>query len=148
MLNKIMLIGRVGKEPEQKPNNGPVVLSLATTEKWKDRNSGERREQTEWHNLVMWGRTGEIALDYVEKGMMLYVEGKVQTDSWQDQETGKTRYSTKINVRNFTMLGGKDKPKSAGNSPRQAQIEAATAAGIARQKGQAPADNFDDDIPF
>ena len=143
MLNKVTLIGRVGKDPEQRPNNGPVILSVATTEKWKDRASGEKREETEWHNLVLWGRVGEIAMDYVEKGMLLFVEGKLKTDSWQDQETGRTRYATKINVRNFLMLGGKNNKSAApaGNSPRQAQSAPTT---------QAPAasDGFDDDSPF
>ena len=145
MLNKVTLIGRVGKDPEQRPNNGPVVFSVATTEKWKDRASGEKREETEWHNLVLWGRTGEIAMDYVQKGMLLFVEGKLKTDSWQDQETGRARYATNIVVRNFLMLGSKDKRASDGHSPRQAQSAAAIQA-----PAPAPAapDGFDDDIPF
>jgi single-strand DNA-binding protein len=106
-VNKAILLGRVGKDPEVRSlDNGKMVanFSLATSESYKDRN-GEKKENTEWHNLVLWGKTAEIAQKYVKKGDQIYVEGKITTRSWE--KDGVTRYTTEIQVNNLTMLGGK-----------------------------------------
>ena len=154
-VNKVILVGRLGKDPETRyMTNGEAVTNatLATSENWKDK-SGEKQEKTEWHNLVFYRRLAEVAGEYLKKGSMIYVDGKITTRKWQDKE-GKDRYTTDIIVNEMQMLGSKaggsssfevvDKPSSA--SP-------ASAPAPASNRQAAPAkgsgfDNFDDDIPF
>ncbi len=151
-LNKVMLIGRLGKDPETRyMTSGEAVTNatLATSENWKDK-SGEKQEKTEWHNLVFYRRLAEIAGEYLKKGSQVYVEGKIQTRKWQDKE-GKDRYTTEIIVNEMTMLGGKStgssfevvENQSAAPSAARASAPAAKAAPAAKNF-----DNFDDDIPF
>lgn len=124
-LNKVMLIGNVGKEPELKyTTNGVAVCttSLATSESWKDE-SGAKQEKTEWHNLVAWRKTGEIIAEYVKKGDKLYVEGKIQTRSYEDKN-GVKRYITEIVVSDITMLGGVMQEQSQASAPQAQQPEA------------------------
>ncbi|HEU0189058.1 MAG TPA: single-stranded DNA-binding protein [Gallionella sp.] len=155
-VNKVILIGRLGKDPETRyMTNGEAVTNatLATSENWKDKN-GEKQEKTEWHNLVFYRRLAEIAGEYLKKGSQIYVEGKLQTRKWQTKE-GQDRYTTEIIVNEMTMLGSKssgsssfevveNKPAASSSSPA-APAKAAPSTG----SGQARSfDNFDDDIPF
>lgn len=112
MVNKVILIGNLGRDPEIRDANGQKVgsFTLATTRKWKDR-EGARQEKTEWHQVVVWGRQAEVAEMYLRKGRQVYVEGRLQTRSWDDKQTGEKRYRTEVIVENFQMLGkgGADK---------------------------------------
>ena len=147
-VNKVILVGRLGKDPETRyMTNGEAVtnVTLATSENWKDK-SGEKQEKTEWHNLVFYRRLAEVAGEYLKKGSMIYVEGKLQTRKWQDKE-GKDRYTTEIIANEMQMLSSKsgggsfevvDKPAASSGAPASGKPEPA--------KGSF--DNFDDDIPF
>lgn len=139
-VNKVMLLGNIGKDPEVRvsPNGTAIAnLTLATSETWKDQ-QGERQERTEWHRIVMFGRTAEVARDYLRKGSKLYLEGKLQTRKWQDKE-GKDQYTTEIVAHEFQMLD----PKPAdGERPRPAERAPSPPA------YQPPAADFDDDLPF
>ncbi len=158
-VNKVILIGRLGKDPETRymPSGEAVTnATLATSENWKDK-SGVKQERTEWHNLVFYRRLAEIAGEYLKKGSMIYVEGRLQTRKWQTKE-GQDRYSTEIIVNEMTMLGGKS--SGAGSfevvesqsAPARSATPAARpepAAASSSGSGQARNfDNFDDDIPF
>lgn len=117
-VNKVILIGNLGKDPEVRHlENGGVVasFSLATTESYKDRNSGERISKTEWHNIVMWRGLAEIAEKYLKKGSSIYLEGKLRSRSWDDKD-GVKRYTTEIVVDNLNMLGGKPSSSSSQES--------------------------------
>jgi single-strand DNA-binding protein len=122
MINKVELIGNLGADPEVKamPSGGNVVnLRLATTRRWKDRNSGDRKEATEWHRVVCFNRTADIAAQYLKKGSQIYIEGRLQTRKWQAQD-GTDRYSTEVVANSLTMLGKKstesDTSDTANNS--------------------------------
>lgn len=134
-LNKVQLIGRLGKDPELKyTNSGAAVcsFSLATSETWKDK-SGEKQEKTEWHNLVLWGKLAEICGEYLKKGSLAYFEGRLQTRKWKDKE-GNDRYTTEIVADNMVMLGGKsDSERRPASAPDDHDP-----AGFAA----------DDDVPF
>ena len=149
-VNKVILVGRLGKDPETRyMTNGEAVTNatLATSENWKDK-SGEKQEKTEWHNLVFYRRLAEIAGEYLKKGSQIYVEGKIQTRKWQDKE-GKDRYTTEIVVNEMQMLGGKS---SGSGSFEVVDKPAAVSSGASEASKPVPAkggfDNFDDDIPF
>jgi len=105
-INKVILIGRLGKEPELRytPNGDPVVtLTIATSDEWKDKASGEKQEKVEWHRVVLWRKLAEIAGNYLKKGSQVYIEGKLQTRSWEDKD-GNKRYTTEIVAQNLQML--------------------------------------------
>lgn len=109
MYNKVFLIGNLGRDPEVRttPSGQPVAsFSIATNRKWKGRD-GERKEETEWHNIVCWARLAEIAGQYLTKGRRIFVEGRIQTRSWDDQASGEKKYKTEIICENFQMLGGR-----------------------------------------
>ena len=109
-VNKCIIIGRLGKDPELKyTQSGDAVakFSVATSETWKDKNTGEKQERTEWHNIEAWRRLGEIAGEYLHKGSQVYIEGKLKTESWEDRD-GTKRYMTKIVAQSMQMLGGKN----------------------------------------
>lgn len=109
-LNKVQLIGNLGRDPEVRYNpEGKAIasISIATTSSWKDKNTGEKREETEWTNVTFFGKLAEIVGEYLKKGATVYVEGRLKTDKWQDKETGKDRYSTKVIANSMLMLGGK-----------------------------------------
>ncbi|MFN7963092.1 MAG: single-stranded DNA-binding protein [Thermoanaerobaculia bacterium] len=109
MLNKVFLIGNLGRDPEVRstPSGQPVAsFSVATSRKWKDRD-GNRQEQTEWHNVVCWGKQAELAGQYLSKGKQIFVEGRLQTRSWDDRQSGEKRYRTEIICENFQMLGAR-----------------------------------------
>lgn len=151
-VNKVILVGNLGADPEVKYLEGDKAvakLRLATTESYKDRN-GNRIDQTEWHDLEMWDGQAKIAEQYLKKGSQIYVEGKIKTDTWQDDQ-GQNRYRTKIRVLNFTMLGGK--PDGVGGNPSTGPASAATPkqATTASATGSSPdlvLDDSDDDLPF
>ncbi len=169
-VNKVILIGNLGQDPEVRymPNGGAVTnITLATSESWRDKQTGEMKEKTEWHRVVIFGKLAEIAGEYLKKGSQVYIEGSLQTRKWQDQ-SGQERYTTEVVVNiggSMQMLGGRSggsdnasqgggwgqpqQPQqsqqfSGGNNPRPAQQPAAAAA---PQSNEPPMD-FDDDIPF
>ncbi len=140
-INKVILIGNLGRDPELRytQNGQPVAnFSLATSENWTDKTSGEKVEKTEWHRIVVWGRTAEHCSQYLAKGRTVYIEGRLQTRDWEDKE-GQKRSTTEINAQTVQFLGG-PKGQSAG-SP-----EAGAGAGEARGTGGPPA--AADDVPF
>jgi single-strand DNA-binding protein len=117
MVSKTIILGRVGKDPEVRNlDNGTAVanFSMATTESWKDKATGEKKEQTEWHNIVIWGKTAEIAQKYVHKGDLLYVEGKNRTRLWE--KDGVTRYTTEVLVDKLSLLSSNSSQGSSENS--------------------------------
>jgi len=118
MLNKVELIGNLGADPDAKPmtSGGNVVtLSIATTRRWKDRVSGERKEATEWHRVVCFNRTADIASQYLHKGSQIYIEGRVQTRKWQAQD-GADRYTTEVIANSLIMLGRKGETSDTSNN--------------------------------
>lgn len=121
-VNKVMLLGNVGKDPEMRATAGGMViaqLTLATADRAKDQ-TGNWVDKTEWHNLVCFGRTAEIVRDYVKKGTQLFIEGKIQTRSWDDKESGQKRYRTEILVNDLSLLGGRGDREGGGSSYGQA----------------------------
>ena len=110
-VNKVILVGNLGQKPEiryTQTDSAVANLSLATSESWKDKETGEQREKTEWHRIVYFGKLAEIAEQYLDKGSKVYVEGKLQTRKWQDKETGADRYTTEIVGNELTMLDSKN----------------------------------------
>lgn len=107
-VNKVILIGNAGNDPETKQFDSGMIatVSIATSERWNDKQTGERKEHTEWHRLVFNGRLAEVVAQYVQKGAKIYVEGSLRTRKWTDQQTGQERYSTEIRVDTMQMLGG------------------------------------------
>lgn len=123
MLNKVFLVGNLGRDPEVRstPSGQSVAtFSVATSRKWRDRD-GNRQEQTEWHNVVCWGKQAEIAGQYLTKGKQVFVEGRLQTRSWDDKNSGEKRYKTEIICENFQMLGGRPGAGGAGGGEFDSQ---------------------------
>jgi len=147
-VNKVILVGNLGKDPEVRHLESGVMVAnftLATTESYKDRTSGERKQVTEWHNIVLWRGLAEVAEKYLKKGNQVYVEGKLRTRSWNDQE-GNTRYTTEIVADNMTMLGGRPASSSGDSAPQMAgEVStpmAATSSNITAVNDET------DDLPF
>jgi single-strand DNA-binding protein len=143
-LNKVMLIGRLGKDPEvQHFDSGAIKasFSLATSESYTNK-SGERVEQTEWHNVIIWGKQAEIADRYLRKGTQVYIEGKIKTRSWEDRD-GNKRYMTEIEVLRFQMLGGRNDNENAAPSNSDSRVTADTAP----KNAEASVEEVDD-LPF
>ena len=139
MINKVILVGHLGQDPEVKsmPSGQPVTsFRMATNRKWTDRD-GNKQEQTEWHSIVCFGRQAEIAGQYLTKGKQVFVEGRLQTRSWEDKETGKKMYRTEIVCNNFQMLGGRGGYEEAPPERTDVAAEPDMSAGPT-----------DDDIPF
>ena len=133
-INKVIIVGNLGNDPEIRtmPNGEAVAnISVATSESWTDKNTGERREVTEWHRIVLYRRLAEIAGQYLRKGSQVYVEGRLKTRKWQDNN-GQDRYTTEIQGDNLQMLGGRNQ-EMGGYAPAQSEP---------------PMDAFDDNIPF
>ncbi len=158
-LNKVQIIGNLGRDPEVRytPNGNAVCnVSVATTRQWKNKDSGERQEETEWHRVVFYDRLAEIAGEYLKKGRSVYVEGRLKTRKWQDKE-GKDQYTTEIIATEMQMLGGRegmgggeergggddygDRPQRSAPAPRPAASKPAS-------KPATGFDAMDDDIPF
>lgn len=145
-VNKVILIGNLGRDPEVRytPNGLAVAnLTLATTEAWKDKQSGENQERTEWHRVIMYSRLAEIAGEYLRKGSKVFIEGRLQTRKWQDKNTGQDRYTTEIIADSLQMLDS----KGSGGSSNSDSAPALEKAGMDMPQS-APAEGFDDDIPF
>jgi single-strand DNA-binding protein len=157
-INKVILVGNLGQDPEVRytPNGSAIAnISIATSESWKDKNTGQMQEKTEWHRVSFFGKLAEIAGEYLKKGSQVYVEGKLQTRKWQDKQ-GQDRYTTEVVVDGFSgvmqMLGGRGEGASGGGQQYQQRPQQA-APQQAPQQQPAPADggfndSFDDDIPF
>ena len=149
-VNKVILIGNLGADPETRymPSGDAIAnIRLATTFRWKDKQTGENKEETEWHRIVFRGRLAEIAGEYLKKGSPCYVEGRIRTRKWQDKE-GQERYSTEIVADRMQLLSGRG--ASGGAEPMSREPAAATAGGNSKpqpKKGGA-FDTMDDDIPF
>ena len=141
MVNKVILVGNLGRDPEVRSTaSGQQVanFSLATNRKWRDKD-GNRQEQTEWHDIVVWGRQAEVAGQYLSKGRQIYIEGRLQTRSWEDRETGVKKYRTEVICENFQMLGQRGDSDGGYRPPE----------GPSRGPDSPPAPGAeDDDIPF
>ena len=138
-INKVILIGNLGQDPESRtmPSGATVTnLRLATAEQWKDKQTGERQERTEWHSVAMFGRLAEIAAEYLRKGSQVYIEGRLQTRKWQDKQ-GNDRYTTEVVANEMQMLGGR------GGSAPMAEPPAGRPAAA-----PVGGSDFDDEIPF
>lgn len=137
-INKVILIGNLGADPDVRHTAGGAAvatLTVATTESWKDKSSGEKVEKTEWHRAILFGRLGEIAGEYLKKGSKVYLEGKLQTRKWQDKQ-GQDRYTTEIIVNDLQMLDGRGSKEVSQSEPMADPVAAGDHA------------DFDDDIPF
>jgi len=143
--NKAILLGRLGKDPEVRSTQAGTKcanFSVATSEKWKDKNTGEAKEKTEWHNVVVWGALASVCENYLKKGSQVYIEGKLQTRKWQDRD-GQDKYTTEVVIKGFgsnlVMCGGKNEGNGGGN---QAPHPASSGASAPSQA------DLDDEIPF
>lgn len=153
-VNKVILIGNLGRDPEIRyMQDGSAVanISMATTDKWKDKSSGEEKERTEWHRVVFFKRLAEIAGEYLKKGSQVYVEGSLQTRKWQDKD-GHDRYTTEIVADRMQMLGSKsgggDNSPARGESAPPAETGAKRTPTPPEKKTGGKFDDMDDDIPF
>ena len=152
-VNKVILIGNLGADPETRsmPSGMTVAnIRIATSESWKDKQSGEQKERTEWHHVALFGRLGEIAGEYLRKGAQVYIEGSLRTRKWQDKE-GRDRYTTEIIASDMQMIGGRGGAGSGGGSGSTGSYESrerAASSEPAAAGAGASAEGFDDDIPF
>ena len=155
-VNKVILLGNLGADPETRYTaSGSAVtnIRMATTDTWRDRQSGEQQERTEWHRVVFFGRLAEIAAEYLRKGSQCYVEGRIQTRKWQGQD-GQDRYTTEVVAAEMQLLGGRGggggAPQSRGRDEDSGSAWPAggSAGGSSPASRSGPSDDFDDDIPF
>jgi len=140
-INKVIVVGHLGADPETRymPSGSAVTnIRVATSESWKDKGTGEQQERTEWHRIAMFGRLAEIAAEYLRKGSQVYIEGRLRTRKWEDNQ-GNDRYSTEIIANEMQMLGGRSGSQSSASAPAPA---------AAASSGGGVAEDFDDDIPF
>ena len=164
-VNKVILVGNLGADPETRytaSGNAITNIRLATTDAWRDKQSGEQQERTEWHRVVFFNRLAEISAEYLRKGSQCYIEGRVQTRKWQGQD-GQDRYTTEIVASEMQMLGGRGggaRPEAGGRGeapgggdeepgsawPADAPADAPASSPAPSKSG--PSDDFDDDIPF
>ena len=157
-VNKVILLGNLGADPETRYTaSGSAVtnIRLATTDSWRDRQSGEQQERTEWHRVVFFSRLAEVAAEYLRKGRQCYIEGRIQTRKWQGQD-GQDRYTTEIVASDLQLLGGRGADGGGAPPSRRREEDSGSAWPGGGQGGSAPAapassgppDDFDDDIPF
>jgi single-strand DNA-binding protein len=164
-VNKVILVGNLGKDPETRyATSGAAIcnITLATSRQWKDKTSGEKREETEWHRVVFYDRLAEIAGEYLKKGRPVYVEGRLKTRKWQDKE-GQDRYTTEIIAEEMQLLGSREGggggggggdvdfgggSAGGGGAPRSGGAGKGAGTGGGAAKKPATPDDFDDDIPF
>lgn len=151
-INKVILIGNLGAEPEVRymPSGQAVAnVRLATNESWRDKETGENQERTEWHAVVFFGKLAEIVKEYLHKGSQVYVEGRIRTRKWQDRD-GHDRYTTEIVANDMQMLGG----RGGGTTPMEneppppGEAQAPSPASVSSGSGSGAAPDLDDDIPF
>lgn len=162
-VNKVILVGNLGRDPEVRynPEGGAICnMSVATTSSWKDKATGEKREETEWHRVVLYNRLAEIAGEYLKKGRSVYLEGRLKTRKWQDKDTGADRYSTEVVADQMQMLGGRDEgdgmpperqpQRAPAQRPTSQRNEYANQRGVSSPQSSPPANlaDMDDDIPF
>ncbi|MPS27589.1 MAG: single-stranded DNA-binding protein [Alcaligenaceae bacterium] len=148
-VNKVILVGNLGRDPEVRytPDGAAICnVSIATTSQWKDKATGERREDTEWHRLVFYNRLAEIAGEYLKKGRSIYIEGRLKTRKWQDKDTGADKFTTEIVVDQMQMLGGRDGGQAPAAEGRSTPPTAAAGASPSASGGGFA--DMDDDIPF
>jgi len=148
-VNKVILIGNLGRDPEVRYSaSGAAIanITVATSDSWKDKNTGEQVEKTEWHRVVFFSRLAEIVAEYLKKGSKVYIEGRLQTRKWQDQ-SGQDRYTTEIVANEMQMLDSRG-GGSANFDKGFDQSQSAAPSQSAPQSQAAPAGDFDDDIPF
>jgi single-strand DNA-binding protein len=148
-VNKAILVGRLGRDPETRYTSGGQAVAnftLATDETFKDR-SGERQKRTEWHRIVLWGKLAEIAQQYLKKGMLVYLEGRIQTRQWEDKRDGQKRQTTEIVGNVMRMLTSRAESQSAGASPSR-QADADTEGMLPADEPAAGPEISDEDIPF
>ena len=157
-INKVIIVGNCGQDPETRymPSGGAVTnLSLATTESWKDKNTGQQQERTEWHRVVFFNRLAEIAGEYVKRGSKIYVEGSLRTRKWQDRDSGQDRYTTEIVANEMQMLDSKG---SSAGDVSASQPNPSSSFSVEKSKSSqnlntntnnsSNLSDFDDDIPF
>lgn len=146
-INKVILIGNLGADPEVRympSGDAAATLRLATSETWKDKQTGENQERTEWHSVVLFKRLAEIAGEYLRKGSKVYIEGSLRTRKWQDKNTGQDRYTTEIVGAEMQMLDSR-----GGSAPSGKSDSTTSNTTSSRQTSEAPASaDMDDDIPF
>jgi len=154
-INKVILVGNLGNDPEVRhmPSGGAVAnITVATTRSWKDKQTGQQQEETEWHRVSFFGRLAEIVGEYLKKGSQVYIEGRLRTRKWQDKATGADRYTTEIVANEMQMLGGRgeQQQRPAQQSAQQSGgYQAAKSGSQAAQHHAPPPDDFDNDgIPF
>ena len=149
-INKVILVGNLGQDPQSRamPSGKAVVnLRIATTDQWRDKQTGENRENTEWHNVVMFDRLAEIAAEYLRKGSQVYVEGRLRTRKWTDKE-GQDRYTTEIVANDMQMLGSRGGAGGAAGGGGGGNYDRETPRGGGGGGADSSKDDFDDDIPF
>ena len=163
-VNKVILVGNLGRDPDIRylPSGDAVAnFSIATTDKWKDKTSGEMKEATEWHRIAMFGRSAEVAGEYLKKGSQVYIEGKLQTRKWTDKE-GQERFTTEVRADTMQMLGsrqgmgganmdddhGAAAPAASARTPARSTTASGAASAPAAKKPSSGFDDMDDDIPF
>ena len=151
-MNNVILIGNLGRDPEVRstPSGQPVAnFTLATSRRWRDKN-GQKQEQTEWHTVVCWGKQAEIAGQYLTKGKQIYVEGRLQTRSWDDRNTGEKRYKTEVICETFQMLGqrGGDFDSQGGGYAASPSQPSSGGGGASYDEGGYGGEPEEDDIPF
>jgi single-strand DNA-binding protein len=154
-LNKATIIGNLGKDPETRSmQSGDIVcnFSIATSESWKDKSTGEKKERTEWHRIVVWNQgLAKVARDYLKKGSKVYIEGQIETREYEDKTSGETKYITEIVLRPFggalVMLSSKDSGGSSSGYSDKAR-NTSSAQSHQEQAAPAPVDDFEDEIPF
>ena len=147
-VNKVILVGNLGADPETRyQTSGDAITNIrvATTDRWKDKASGEMKEATEWHRVAFFGRLAEIAGEYLKKGSQVYIEGRIRTRKWQDKE-GNDRYTTEIIASEMNMLGGRGGGERSMGAPDRSRERSEEPAPRAEAAGVA--ESFDDDIPF
>ena len=154
-INKVILVGNLGNDPEVRATasgSRVATISIATSESWTDKNTGQKQEKTEWHRVVFFNRLAEIVEQYLTKGSQVYVEGRLQTRKWQDQN-GQDKYTTEVVANEMQMLGGRGGSSGGGGdfqstAPMDPPAKGAKAAPAAAPAAGGPDINFDDDIPF
>jgi single-strand DNA-binding protein len=150
MVNKVILVGNLGKDPEVRYTSGGqavATLRIATSRSWTDKQSGQRREETEWHDVEVWGKQAEQCGEYLSKGRMVYVEGRLKTDKWQDKQTGQDRYKVKVVADTVRFLGG-GRGEGAGRAPRPVAEDAGSGPAPAFEENGGGPPPAGEDIPF